>query len=618
MTDFGLSDEYRVLDGLDQGEFGRIETSGSMTSFFATGAFVDNTIWVGNGQASTQHILNVASEFFFINDININNKKTVAIPINKRVEVPVLSINNQAIAIANPSPSLTKANSDVKFFSNMVLQKAVSNKQFSYLVLAVLQPIALHHPSLYRLKSFEQLQAECKVLCWALLNPLQYPVKLRVNTSNNFLADVIRIFLDNKLSLDNRLPCVFCSSGHFLMSLVLGDSLYFNVVRSLKIADVAYGDQFLDKNGLVAVVLALECIPGSVSVALYTDSQVAIDACVAELSLLQPDCHNSCWIERHHVVDLIKSKNLTVHWIKVRGHAGIAGNVVADTFAEQAAHSKVSLPARIDCRYVVANNRLVSGNAHYFVHDIFHSIYKFQWEVGPGQKVLSCLFGLVVDWNSTALVWHPDSYMLSGTVYFRLPVAIQKRLYNKNYPGVSCLFCGDVELPDHGFTYVKDASVQSDILGDFGGLWKTLISPDLLSPSFVLQDLSLGVSDVGLYSIFCKGFVLKSWMDEAIASLSDKKKAVFVVVDFVCHLVESHRTNLWLFRTKFRSDMERCGLIGDDIVVTNALGVDALPLSVGAVRLIGVLDSLDVSFGFRDRFLFFSGAVYRISVSISV
>ncbi|KAG9287731.1 hypothetical protein G9A89_004134 [Geosiphon pyriformis] len=460
------------------------------------------------------------------------------------------------------------------------------------------------------------------------------------------------------------------------MSLVLGNPLYFNVVCFLKIAGVAYGDQLLDKKGSVrrlgsrgpmplwflkvstylnsclhasssvslssvcasvldsmsfadicekihglwaneidvvcgtatyfsslnkglgvkvhnvlsstlaelqAVVLALKCVPTSVSVALHTDSQAAIDACVAKLGFLQPDCCNSCWIERCHMVDLIKSKDLTVHWIKVKGHAGIAGNVMADAFAEQAVHSRVSFPVRINCRYVVANGRSVSGNARYFVCDIFCSICKFQWEFGT--LTLTCSLG---------------------------------RLYNKDYPNVLCLFCGDMELPNHGFTCVKNAFVWSDILGDFDGLWKTLMDPNLLLPSFVLQDLSLKVSDVGLYLVFCKGFVLKSWMDEAIASFSDKKKAVFVVVDFICHLTKSYRINLWLFRTKFRSDMERSGLIGNVVVVAGAFGVGALPLSAGMVRLTGVLDSLNISFGFRNRFLFLSGAVHRISVSISV
>ncbi|KAG9300350.1 hypothetical protein G9A89_009974 [Geosiphon pyriformis] len=96
MTDFGLSNDYIVHDGLDQDKVfflllwkifydsllckikrqehlcgyrinsnfvvksGRVEFSGGMLFFFAAGAFVDDTIWVGNGQALTQYILNIA------------------------------------------------------------------------------------------------------------------------------------------------------------------------------------------------------------------------------------------------------------------------------------------------------------------------------------------------------------------------------------------------------------------------------------------------------------------------------------------------------------------------------------------------------------------------------
>ncbi|KAG9289138.1 hypothetical protein G9A89_022447 [Geosiphon pyriformis] len=434
------------------------------------------------------------------------------------------------------------------------------------------------------------------------------------------------------------------------MSLVLGDSLYFNMVHFLKIASVAYGDQLLDKNGSVTSTHLNSClhVPSSASLAsvcasvldstsfadickeihglwadeidVYTDSflrgldtfQVACGA-----ATYFPSLNKGLGMEVYGVLSSILAElqavalalkcvpasvsvalhtdNLTVRWIKVKGHAGIAGNVMADVFAEQAAHSRVSLSAKINCRYMVADGRPVSGNAHHF------------WKVGSGQEVLSCLFGLIIDWNTTTAL---HTYFMKA-VHFKLPVAVRQRLYNKDYSGVSCLFCGNVELSDYGFTC-------SDILGDFGSLWKTLMDSDLLSPSFVLQDLSLGMSDVGLYSVFCKEFVLKSWMDEAIAFLSDKKKVAFVVVNFVHCLAKSHRINLWLFRIKFRFDMEKSSLIGDDVVVAGALGVGTLPLSAGTVRLIGVLDSLNVGFSFRNRFLFLSGAVYRISVSISV
>ncbi|KAG9284097.1 hypothetical protein G9A89_022871 [Geosiphon pyriformis] len=182
MTDFGLSNGYCVHDNLSQGEVfssllwrifydpllcevkqhehlcgykidtkfvartGRIENSGGMSSFFAAGAFVDNTIW---------YALNIASEFFSINDISINNEKMVAILINQGVKVASLSISGQPISIAKKGkayrylgifllterlfkPSLAKAHSDVRFFTNVVLRKAITGKQFSYLISAVL------------------------------------------------------------------------------------------------------------------------------------------------------------------------------------------------------------------------------------------------------------------------------------------------------------------------------------------------------------------------------------------------------------------------------------------------------------------------------------------------
>ncbi|KAG9306256.1 hypothetical protein G9A89_016160 [Geosiphon pyriformis] len=336
MTNFGLSDRYVVHDGLDQDErifydpllyevkrqehlckyrinsnfvakSDRVESSGSKSSFFATGTFVDNTIWIGNGQALTQYILDIASEFFELNDISINNDKTVVISINPRVANASLCISSKPIFIVKggeshrylgiflsmeglSKPSLVKTHVDVRFFSNMVLRKAVSDKQFSYLVSAVLQPIkglrsktmlpkdflneALQHPLLYGLKSFEQVQAEFKiatvisfsnafeilghffvhpvldlqVLGWVLHNPLHHLVKLRVCLLNNFLAGVVKIFINVNVSLPNHVLCAFRGSGHFLMFEILGSPSYFDVVHSLKHFGVAFGNGLITKH----------------------------------------------------------------------------------------------------------------------------------------------------------------------------------------------------------------------------------------------------------------------------------------------------------------------------------------------------------------------------------
>ncbi|KAG9293692.1 hypothetical protein G9A89_019029 [Geosiphon pyriformis] len=251
---------------------GRVKFSGGMSSFFVAGAFVDNTIWIGNGQTLTQYILDITSEFFDMNDISINNNKTVG--ESHRYLGIFLFIEGFS------KPSLTKTHADIRFFSNLVLRKVVLNKQFFYLVLAVFQPIicyhmqfsfvakskglrtkaflpknfpikALHHSSLYGLKLFEQVQAEAKVtsvisfsnalgIFDCLFKHRTLDLQLRVCPLNNFLAGVVRIFLDTSVFLVNKLPNAFCKPGHFPMSEILGASCYFDIVCSLKCFGVAF------------------------------------------------------------------------------------------------------------------------------------------------------------------------------------------------------------------------------------------------------------------------------------------------------------------------------------------------------------------------------------------
>ncbi|KAG9298517.1 hypothetical protein G9A89_018876 [Geosiphon pyriformis] len=215
IMDFGLSKNYKVHNNLDQKEIdskfmartGKIEFNVGLTSYLAAGVFIDNTIWVGNYCTVTQKILNIS-------------KKTVAIPINPRTSNTSLEVSRSPISITKvgeahqylgiflstkdlSGPSLKKTNSDIKFFSSIVLHKAITDKQFSYLVSAVLQPIvkyrtqfsfinrgtyekwdhiirkglkskaslpknfpneAVHYLFFYYLKPFEQVQAEAKVL----------------------------------------------------------------------------------------------------------------------------------------------------------------------------------------------------------------------------------------------------------------------------------------------------------------------------------------------------------------------------------------------------------------------------------------------------------------------
>ncbi|KAG9291695.1 hypothetical protein G9A89_022114 [Geosiphon pyriformis] len=182
MIEFGLSDGYVVHD------------SNNRILFFVMNTFVDDTIWVGNYLVVTQNILNIASKFFSVNDILINTEKTVTIPINQDARKTKLFISGSRISMAKKGeshhylgiflstkslskPSLAKAHIDVKFFLNVVLKKAITKKQFLYLVFAVLQPIIC-----YRL----QFSFASKSVCEKWNKSLRKELKFKANLPKNF------------------------------------------------------------------------------------------------------------------------------------------------------------------------------------------------------------------------------------------------------------------------------------------------------------------------------------------------------------------------------------------------------------------------------------------------
>ncbi|KAG9307273.1 hypothetical protein G9A89_017101 [Geosiphon pyriformis] len=470
ITNFGLLDGYKVHDKLDQEEIfspllwtifydlllcevkrqehlcgyrinsrfvaksGRIEVSGEKTSFLAVGAFVDDTIWVRSSQAFTQYILNIASEFFVINNISINNNKTVVISINQR------SLSKSSLAQAHKDFSFVIL--DVCHKWDIMIRKDLRTK--TGLLRDFLSEV-LYHSYLYGLKPFEQ----------SPLNPLQFPVKLYVSSVNNFLARVVKIFLENELSLANNLPCVFHGLNDFPMSGILGQFLYYKSVFSLKCFGVAFSNRIFDKKGkqldprgpvpywfslasdfinnyislgvkatttttkedvlsvldsdrlsevyideflrcagsvetadeaaayfpaadtgirikvtgllfstlakLQAVMLALECVLSSCSVVLYLDSQFAINACISETSLTTPDFHN-------------QYKNISIKWVKVKGHSDVLDNIRADTLANEATSLFLSLLVNIWKRFLVTEKTAIS--------DLHWSICCACWKTG--------------------------------------------------------------------------------------------------------------------------------------------------------------------------------------------------------------------------------------------
>ncbi|KAG9293501.1 hypothetical protein G9A89_009225 [Geosiphon pyriformis] len=294
------------------------ESQAGLFFFFAAGAFVDDTIWVGS----------------------------MVILINSRVSSPSLSISGLPISIAKKGefyqyldiflsteglsrPSLVKAHLNT-----------VSNKQFLYLVLAVLQPIVnalihkslklksglslnfpsnmLYHSSFYSLKFFLQVQSEYKVAflvsfvnfggilghlfvhrshdlqvwCWYPVHLLSSPVRIHVSASNNFLAGMIYILLDCNLFLGSSLANSFWSCSSIFMSSILGELMFSRFLSSLwrfsfKLAMIflnsvnspsagslasnsAVSLNILDSNDFVSICDCLSRV-GSSDISVYTD-----------------------------------------------------------------------------------------------------------------------------------------------------------------------------------------------------------------------------------------------------------------------------------------------------------------------------------------------------------
>ncbi|KAG9295050.1 hypothetical protein G9A89_017844 [Geosiphon pyriformis] len=661
----------------------RIKGQDSLILFLAASVLVDNTILQVN---------------FLVNNISINNKKTVAIPINQKVGNTSLLISGLLISIAHrkkshqylgiyllseglSKPSLAKMHTDVRFFVNLVFKKAILDKQFLYLVSAVLQSIVnyrtqfsfvsrnvytkdfpnktLYHPFLYDLKSFEQLQTECKVasvLCFSNAGSVLGRL-FNYSPVNNFLAGVIRIFLDYNLSLDNLSVFAFCFLGGTPISTILEASLFYNktfyhwkrldlkgsvpwwftltmdVCSSGAVfrlgqylssanmgvvsvyTDGSLGNLDLDlgigaKVGrlvsltmveLQAIALALVCVPSDSSVVVYSDSQTVLDVCVAESALVSPDFHNCCWIKWHSIINLIRGKRFNVSWHKIKRHSDIIDNEHADELASLVANSSLALPVLVKKRFIKAGG------------------------VSSGFNVIDDNLLGDVDWFCTALVWHSNSYMATGfisksmaglhsyflkTFHHCLLIAVWKHLYSKVYPSVSCLYCGKVESSDHFFVCMFDSVAL----------------------------LSLYTSDNMLYTAVSKGFVFRDWVQEALFILSDAKVVRRFIIEFVQELGAAYHMNIWLVRAKYRALMKKDGLIlfngsvysvthvdissapsvleftNFDLVCNCLLGLGADSLLVYTNRSLAGLSTLNVKSGVA---VFFDDINMGLSIKVS-
>ncbi|KAG9304382.1 hypothetical protein G9A89_019944 [Geosiphon pyriformis] len=687
ITNFGLTDGYCVHDGLDQREVfslllwhifydpllcevkrqesvcgyrlnshfvaktGHVKSQAGSTSFFAVGAFMDDTIWIGSNQVATQYILNIASEFFQINDISINNDKTVAISINCRVVNPSLLISGAPILVAK------------------------KGEPYHYLGI-FLSTESLSQPSLAKAHS-DQIQAECKsasvvsfansggilgclflhrsyelqVLSWHPIHPLVFLAYLKISLTNNFLAGVIHIFRDCSLSLSDAGPSAFWFHDGTPMFLVLASSVQNPLLGNADVSSIlnsiefglvhdhlsglsagcisVYTDGSLSGLGSVnirsgaavffddinigmgvkvsdlmsftlaelqAIALTLKCVPVFSSVSLFSDSQAALDAYRFELN-----------------------------------HSGNFGNDHANELAGHATSSNLILSSWLNERYILAGDNIVSGNSRHFIHDIFHSIHCLCWKYGSGTNVVTQDLLADINWWRSASVWHPNSHMAAGPTskctagirtYFmkalhrRLPITVCKHLYDRGYPSVICLFCGCVEVSDHVFFCDADTATHVHLLEDYAMIWEN-ISGLCHSTFSVLQFLSSCVLNTLFYIALCKGFVFKRWFHEAVFMFGDSKSAEVKVVNFVCALCFAFRDEIWSVYAKHRAFIEKHNLIPRNSSLFNSKSGLSFVYSAGVIRLLGIDVALGVSFGFRRFSLFISNAFDVVSVSIS-
>ncbi|KAG9291885.1 hypothetical protein G9A89_012170 [Geosiphon pyriformis] len=225
---------------------GHVESQSRLTSFLAAGAFVDDTIWVGSSQVATQYIFDIASEFF----------SGLPISIAKKGE-PHHYLGIFLFSEDFSRPSLAKTHLDVRFFVNLVLKKAISDKQFAYLVSSVLFPIIDYRTQF----SFIPVSAESKlafviafansagvlghlfsyrsydlqVFSWCPHHPLLFPAYISISPSNNFLAGAVHIFSGCDLSLGGSLADAFYLQDGTPMSCVLGEKKTFKCWKRLNL-----------------------------------------------------------------------------------------------------------------------------------------------------------------------------------------------------------------------------------------------------------------------------------------------------------------------------------------------------------------------------------------------
>ncbi|KAG9305024.1 hypothetical protein G9A89_007427 [Geosiphon pyriformis] len=203
------------------------------------------------------------------------------------------------------------------------------------------------------------------------------------------------------------------------------------------------------------------------------------------------------------------------------------------------------------------------------------------------------------------------------TLHCHLLVAVHKHLYNKYYPSVVCLFCGNIEVLNHVFSCFFEAAGHAQLMDIHVDAWaaRSGLSHSSLCVS---QLLSTCIFNVTIGMALYKGFVFNDLYHESVSVYKDPKVVVFNVVNFVYKFCLAFHDKIWLVYARHWAIMEKNRLILHDGSVPVSVSGFASRFLAGVIRLLGVADALGISFRFHKPCLFFAGISDMVSVGINV
>ncbi|KAG9304661.1 hypothetical protein G9A89_021441 [Geosiphon pyriformis] len=663
---------------------GCVESQAELTSFLAAGAFVDDMIWVSSSQAATQHILNVVSKFFRINDISINNDKTVAILINCRVANSSFLISGLPISVANKGeshwylgiflsteglskPSLAKAHLDIKFFANLVLKKTISNKQFLYLVSSVLHPIvnyrtqfsfvplnfpndALHHPSFYGLKTFEQIQAEHKVafvVCFA--NSVGILGHLFAYRSHDLqvLLGLVCIFHGYNLSLGGFRANAFCLRNGTPMVSVLGKSKFVRCLPSLWRYGIAFVNQLWDCKGANftwATFKRWKKLDPHGPVSVWFDLSIAFFSIMAPISVMSSPVGKTA---PQNILNLIEFDTICGHLLEVSSDSisvftdsSLAGLGTVGMWAGAAVFFEgVDLGLGVVVSGLVSSTMvelqtialalecvLSSSSVHLFSdkrHHIFNLIHNRNLNV--------CWFkvkGHFADAFAAAASTFDLFFPLRLNKHYILADGVVVSGNSRHFVGsgskvlVTSLH-GNIDWHRSSLVWHSDMHMAIDFTGKHSAGACTYFMKALHHwlPVAVRKRLySRSYSSV--LCLFCgevkfSDHVFSCGSDTAIRTqLLNMHTAIWETLSVVSVFENSKIACYKVVEFVYRALMEKRDLIfSNDLVLDLVHGLSSV-FSAGVVKLLGIVEAFGIHFGFHTSCLFFSGIGDSVSVII--